>query len=167
MWKHVAQIILVTLMVASGNSQPLIPTPSNVTRPVTNGAIMLTWSYGSPWFNTLSNVTTRSSVDSGVFNTYLASGLAIGSTNVFVAANTAGLSNMATGVAQPFVLRASIKPYSYMVTVPTSTNTATRILTSTNLSVWTTFRIITNSGTSYQFVWTNDGGARFFHSVAP
>lgn len=150
----------------SAFAQPSMPRLTPRMEP-TNGSVMLTWDYGIPAWNSISNVTLRSSIDTGLFNTYRVSGLPIGSTNVFVAVNSAGLSNMATGVAQPFVIKASIKPYTYLVTVPTSTNAVTRILTSTNLTVWTTFKRVTNLGPTYQFVWTNDNGTRFFHSVSP
>lgn len=160
-------LLILGLIVVDAVAQPMLPLPRIGVRPNTNGAVMLTWTYGVPRWNSLSNITLGTSVDSGVFNTYLVSGLVVGSTNAFVAFNAAGASNVETGIAQPFVLKASIRPYTYLVTVPTSTNAATRILTSTDLKVWNTFRLITNSEPTYQFVWTNDNGTRFFHSVSP
>ena len=165
MWKRITIAVLGAALI-SAFAQP-VPQSPYVRQSSTNGSMLLAWTYGDYHLNSISNVTTRNTIDTGFFNTYLVSGLPVGSTNVFVVVNAAGASNTATGVAQPFVLKASIKPYTYLVTVPTSTNAVTRILTSTNLKVWTTFKFVTNLGPTYQFVWTNDNGTRFFHSVSP
>lgn len=160
------KLILALMLAVAANAQPVLPLSVPRTAPTT-GSVLLTWNFGNPRWNGLANVTTATDIAFGEFDTYLVSGLPIGSTNVFVAFNDAGISNLATGIAKPFVLKAEIKAYSYLVSVPTSTNGVTRILTSTNMAVWTTLRKVTNSGPMYQFVWTNDGAARFFHSVSP
>lgn len=159
--------LLILGLVGSAFAQPSIPLPRIVTARVTNGTVMLGWAPGYPVINGVSNVTTRVNLAYGLFDHYLASDLPMGSTNVFVAYNDSGLSNMATGVARPFQLKATIQPYVYMVTVPTSTNGITQILTSTDLKAWNSFITVTNSGPTYQFAWTNDGLLRFFHSVSP
>ena len=159
------RLLILLLLSISASAQPTIPI--SVTRPVTNGTVMLAWRLGIPSRNTVSNLTTGTAIASGPFNFYMASGLMIGSTNVFVVANVAGSSNTATGVAEPYIPKAEMRVYSYLVTVPAKTNGQTTILTSTNLSVWTRVAVVTN-GPTYSFVWTNEGaGSRFFRSVSP
>ena len=118
-------------------------------------------------FNTVSNVTLRSQLAAGLFEYYMVWGLQPGSTNTFVVFNSSGLSNPATGVAEPYIPKSEITIYSYLVKVPTKTNGTTRILTSTNLLVWTRLFSVTNAGPTFSFVWTNEGAARFFRAVSP
>lgn len=160
------RLLLFLMLALTSVAQPM-PQGAPQFRKSTDGSVLLIWDYGVQRLNTLSNVTTRSQVARGEFYAYRASGLPVGSTNTFVAFNDYGLSNMSTGVATPFDYKATMQIHSFLVTVPTSTNRVTRIMTSTNLQIWTTFRFVTNTAPTYQFVWTNDGSARFFHSVAP
>lgn len=147
-------------------AQPSLPIPK-VRLNAPEGFVLLKWDFGNPNWNTLSNVTTRTVVDSGVFDFYMVKNLPIGVTNTFVVFNEVGLSNMATAVAVPFYDKCSIRVFTFTVTVPSLTNGVTRILTSTNSTIWSTLRTVTNLGPTYSFVWTNDGMARLFRSVSP
>lgn len=139
--------------------------PTVQSRAVTEGGIWLMWVPGQPPTTSISNITTRTSTNVGLVTNYVMRGLPMGSTNTFVAFNTNGLSNTATGVAADQNGSCTISIYSFLVTVPTWSNQSTLVFTSTNLLTWQQIALFVTTNKSHQFVWTNDHGARYFRSI--
>lgn len=122
------------------------------------------WDHGNPRLYNLTNLTTgqyylgipeRSVLVQGVF----------GATNRFVVANVAGMSNTLIATNSWQTWTSSIAVYSYIVTLPVKTNVQCDIWTSTNLLTWRRIATIVSPTNSYQFLWTNDFGNRYFRSA--
>ena len=142
----------------------LLPPPPP--RPIpTNASVWLKWTPGNPPQTTISNLTTGASMLVTNSDNVVMSGMAMGSTNKFVATNPAGASNTILAVAQPDSPISTISIYSFLVTVPAYSNKTTLVFTSTNLLTWQQIGSIVTTNKSYSFIWTNDFGARYFRSA--
>lgn len=135
--------------------------------PAPKHGIFLLWDKGQSPETTISNLTTGTSIYAGLADGLLYYPLPAGSSNRFVAFNTNGLSNEASGVAAGLSRNSEIAIYSYLVTVPVKTNITNWVMTSTNLLTWRTIALIVPTNTSHQFVWTNDFGNRWFRTAIP
>lgn len=159
---------LIALMLAlSAIAQPVPPLPNIVTPTVHGGTVLLGWNPGLPRLNSVSNVTTRSLLAAGYFHYYMVHNLQVGSTNSFVVFSSAGSTEVLTTVANAYADKCEISIHTYLIKVPAKTNGVTTILTSTNMVIWTEIDNVVNSGPTHQFVWTNDGGQRYFRSWSP
>ena len=155
-------------------AQPATNTvPGNPSIPIARAAIApsvgvtLRWDKGTPPETTVSNLTTRTSIYAGLADAVMFSGLVLGSTNRFLAFNSSGSTPVLTTLAVTQDLRCSIKVFTYLVTVPIKSNSPTSIMTSTNLVTWNQIAQVQTTNSTYSFVWTNDGGNRFFRSTSP
>ena len=115
--------------------QPRI-TPHQLSNPAPVVGVSLRWNKGKPPETTVSNLTTGTFIYAGLADAVMFTGLALGSTNRFLAFNTSGSTPVMSAVAVTQDLRCSISVYTYLVTVPIKTNSLTAIMTSTNLITW-------------------------------
>jgi len=99
MWKRLVAAILaigsIATAVAAASFLSLFPRAPVVN---TNASVWLEWVPGA-YPTQLSNMTTKAVLNAGPYNNATMRGMAPGSTNVFVAFNEFGFSNLTTGVA--------------------------------------------------------------------
>lgn len=132
----------------------------------TNGAIWLAWD-NSETPVAITNLTTGDSVDAGYFSSYMFWGLEPGSNYSFIASNTNGSSNIATGTAGSMAQKSTIEIHSFRVTLPVKPSVVTWIWDSTNLLTWRIIESIVTTNSTHTIIWTNDGVSRFFRTSVP
>lgn len=160
MWKYIAQLVLVAL---TASAQPTIPTAKARTNSMSG--VWLIWDHGYTKHYNLTNLTTGQFYLGIPENSALVQGL-FGATNQFVVGDTNGSSNILTATNTWQNWTSSITVHTYLVTLPIKTNVWCDIWTSTNLLTWRRIAMIVAPTNSYQFLWTNDFGNRYFRSSA-
>jgi hypothetical protein len=123
-----AASVVLAMAACGAPPQPvyLTPTPATLTqalraithpRPKTNGVVTLAWDAGNPPQTVISNLTLAAAVDVGT-NQIATLGNQLVGTNVYVARNAIGASNLVTNNVTADTNRLSFTPYIYRAAWP-------------------------------------------------
>lgn len=151
-------LFLISISAYAQTPNPVIRTNTPIS------GVWLAWDHGNPRLYNLTNLTTGQYYLGIPESSVLVAGV-YGATNRFVVANSAGMSNTLIATNSWQTWTSSIAVYSYIVTLPVRTNVSCDIWTSTNLLTWRRIATIVSPTNSYQFLWTNDFGNRYFRSA--
>lgn len=141
-------------------AMPALPrtlsTASSLAAPVkTNGVVTLKWSNGEPAETVIVNQTTGVVYPATTAETLTVGGLAIGSTQTFIASNSSGSSLPASAVITPDTMRLTYQTWLYL-TWPGPAGTLQR---TTNLVIW---QDVAPIGANGSYIVTNNQGRAFY-----